>query len=58
MEAKFMKKILFIYLVFLGLNHNVFSQEQDTEKQAQETEKNWTIQTSPFLLFSDIFDDK
>jgi len=56
MEAKFLKKILFIYLIILGLNHNVFSQEQDTEKQAQDKEKNWTIQTSPFLLFSDIFD--
>jgi len=39
-----MKKILIICIVILGLNQNIFSQD---------TEKNVTIQTSPFLLFSD-----
>jgi len=50
-----MKKLLIVCIAILVINHNIFSQEQDTEKQNQNTEKKWTIQTSPFLLFSDIF---
>jgi len=41
-----MKKILLLYAVMLVLNQSVFSQN---------AEKTFTIQTSPFLLFSDIF---
>jgi len=41
-----MKKILFVCIVMLAVNQNIFSQKND---------KKVTIQTSPFLLFSDIF---
>jgi hypothetical protein len=40
------KKILFVFAVLLVINQNIFSQS---------AEKKWTIQTSPLLLFSDIF---
>ena len=53
MEGKFMKKIIIICIVILALNQNIFS--QDEEKVEKNTDKKWTIQTSPFLLFSDIF---
>ena len=41
-----MKKILFLCAVMLVINQSVFSQEE---------EKKWTIYTSPFLLFGDLF---
>ena len=41
-----MKKILFLCAVMLVINQSMFSQN---------AEKKWTIQTSPFLLFSDLF---
>jgi len=49
-----MKKILFVCIAMMVINQNIFSQdiEENVEKKA---EKKWTIQTSPFLLFSDIF---
>jgi len=43
-----MKKLLIICIVILGINQNIFSQD---------TEKNWTIQSSPLLPFSGIFID-
>jgi len=41
-----MKKSLFICVVMLVIHQNIFSQN---------AEKKWTIQTSPLLLFSDLF---
>ena len=43
-----MKKIIFISIVLLTLTHSVFSQSEN---------KSVTIQSSPFLFFSDIFYD-
>jgi len=43
-----MKKILFACIVFLILQQNVFCQNK---------ERRWTVQISPFLLFSDLFVD-
>ena len=43
-----MKKILFVVAVILTVNHYAFSQNE---------EKKFTIQTSPFLLFGDVFLD-
>ena len=43
-----MKKLIFIYIVLFSLSHNIFSQSEN---------KKITIQSSPFLFFSDIFYD-
>ncbi|GBU28962.1 hypothetical protein R84B8_02524 [Treponema sp. R8-4-B8] len=51
-----MKKLLIVIIVILGINQHIFSQDADVEKSTKKnTEKKWTIQTSPFLMFSDIF---
>jgi hypothetical protein len=62
MEDKFMKKILIICIVILALNQNIFSEDEEktTEKTTEKAiekkaDKKWTIQASPFLLFSDIY---
>jgi hypothetical protein len=41
-----MKKILFVCIVLLAMSRNIFCQN-----------RKWTIQTSPFLMFSDLFID-
>jgi hypothetical protein len=41
-----MKKIIFACIVLLVINQNIFCQN-----------RKWTIQTSPFLMFSDLFID-
>jgi hypothetical protein len=43
-----MKKILFICFILLVIHQNIFCQNR---------ERKWTVQISPFLLFSDIFVD-
>ena len=53
-----MKKILIVCIAILALNQNIFSQDEEiaVEKPMEKNkEKKWTIQTSPFLFFSDIF---
>jgi hypothetical protein len=41
-----MRKIIFVCIVLLAMRQNVFCQN-----------RKWTIQTSPFLMFSDLFID-
>jgi hypothetical protein len=41
-----MKKFLFVCMAVLVINQNIFSQNDDNK---------WTIQTSPLLLFSDLY---